>query len=227
VVGINVATAGNQVSFLVPAGHLAALLHQGADAPGEWLDTVASQVLAHQRGFAARVLAEPLPTVPLGPFRVPGKLGRYLNCWGDTAEQDDLIYQLVYQGCRTTDRVYLNGDHFTGRLQFRHEWFRAADVGAVRFYGFLEDHFEKPHLKPRGDEQDVTNYRCETSLVEQDGFRAAVAFCARGYRRLPGLYDALFTATSLVAADQALHTTLALSRAYLESLGWGPGKASP
>ncbi|HSH70947.1 MAG TPA: serine protease, partial [Deferrisomatales bacterium] len=68
VVGINVSTAGNQVSFLVPAEHLAALVENRAQAPGDWLETVAAQLLAHQEGFAAHILAEPLVTATLGPF---------------------------------------------------------------------------------------------------------------------------------------------------------------
>ena len=238
VVGINVATAGNQVSFLVPATHLATLLDHGAPPPGDWLQVVAAQLLTHQQEFTDRILGEPLATATLGPFQVTGKLGAYLNCWGDTAEQDDEIYQRVYQRCGSTDRVFLNDEHFTGQLQFRHEWFRADGVGALRFYSFLEDHFEKTRLTLRAGEQDVTGYACETGLVDENGFRAATAFCARGYKRLPGLYDTVFTATSLVSPGQALHTTLALSgmsyanavavsRAYLLALRWNPDEVAP
>lgn len=240
VVGINVSTAGNQVSFLVPAVHLAALLEHDAPAAGDWLEVVGAQLLTRQQEFTDRLLGEPLATATLGPFRVMGKLGAYLNCWGDTADQNDEIYARVYQSCGSTDRVFLNDTHFTGQLQFRHEWLRADGVGALRFYSFLEDHFEKTHLTMRAGEQDVTGYACETGLVDENGFRAVTAFCARGYKRLPGLYDTVFTASSLVSPGQALHTSLALSgmsytnavavsRAYLLALRWNPdeGKADP
>jgi hypothetical protein len=238
VVGINVSTAGNQVSFLVPAAHLAALLAQRGPPPADWLAVVRTQLLARQEEFAARILGEPLVLTSLGPFQVPGEWGSYLNCWGDTSETDDEIYDKVYQACGTTDRVFLNDGHSTGQVRFRHEWFRADAVGAVRFYAFLEDHFEKAHVRMRAQEQDVTGYACEGGLVEEDGFRAATAFCAREYKRLPGLYDTVLTATSLVSPSQALHTTLALSgmsfanavavsRAYLEAIRWDPGEGTP
>ncbi|HAK59855.1 MAG TPA: peptidase S1, partial [Nitrospiraceae bacterium] len=56
-------------------------------------------------------------------------------------------------------------------------------------------------------------------------------FCARSYRKLPGLYDVVFKAAVLGQADRGLETTLVLSgvtyekalrlsRDYLEKISW-------
>jgi S1-C subfamily serine protease len=70
VVGVNVATAGNEVSFLEPAERfeplLAAVAAPGFVAPSDWLTVARDQVLAYQDAYVARLLAEPVPTAAGG-----------------------------------------------------------------------------------------------------------------------------------------------------------------
>jgi serine protease Do len=72
VVGVNVSTAGEQVSFLVPAARVVALLREVRRAdyrrPDSLLQTVASQLLAYQDTYLASLFADSTPTIALGGY---------------------------------------------------------------------------------------------------------------------------------------------------------------
>ena len=75
VVGVNVSTAGNQVSFLVPVSRVRALIERAAPQPPSDDDLhgdLAAQLRANQDRIAARLLGKPLPVAELNGYRVAG-----------------------------------------------------------------------------------------------------------------------------------------------------------
>ncbi|MCB1635719.1 MAG: trypsin-like peptidase domain-containing protein, partial [Xanthomonadales bacterium] len=79
VIGVNVATAGNQVSFLVPAKFLLGLL-EGLDDPRPLSERIGAQLRDNQQRYLSELTASPLATVSLGQYRVPGKVAPFVNC---------------------------------------------------------------------------------------------------------------------------------------------------
>jgi hypothetical protein len=235
VVGINVATAGNQMSFLVPAGYLRGLLDTLPPAPPgntEILAVIRKQLLANQNKAMDLLRRLPLKTTDFNGYQVPDELSGFLKCWGDRQpEEGEKLYGKAFKSCSSNDDIYLSSEHETGSFQFRHEVFSTQKMGPTRFFRFLQEHLNNPHMGYRGDEESVSNYQCTSDFVQHGGTESKVILCLRSYKKLDGLYDVFLTANSLTQSTEALHTTLYLgglsrenalgfSREFVEAISW-------
>jgi len=240
VVGINVATAGNQQSFLVPVDDAIALLAQArrAEPPPEdsLMAEVGRQLLAYQDVYLARLFADSVPTVRLGGWVLPTEPTDVFNCWGETDEDVDQPYTITHHYCSTGDDVFLSSDQSSGIIEFEHDLIESDDLGPVRFAALytreLRSLASAWGLDRKGDE-DVTGDRCRASNVRQGRLRGKAILCLRAYKRLPGLYDAVFRLATLGGDRSGVITTLTLSgvsfanaervvRRYVGTIGWAP-----
>lgn len=235
VVGVNVATAGNQIGFLVPAKYVAALIASNAVAtdPAKLSDRVRDELLANQARYMSGLLAAPLEQELMDGFLLPVKLAPFIKCWGDSRHEPDDLYEQVTQSCATSDDIFLSGEQSTGVIRFRHDIFTSSRLGPLRFYGFLERQFNNANLYTGGDEESVENFECKSDFVEQDQHSFKVVYCLRGYKKLAGLYDVFLTVATLDPGNKALQSSLVLSgvsaenaqnfsKSFLEAIRWKP-----
>jgi S1-C subfamily serine protease len=215
VVGINVSTEGNEVSFLVPAEAAAALVAE-VEAPGfrptdDLAADVARQLRNYQHTYLAALFTGKVPTTSLGGAELPTDPAPFFNCWADADHDDDLGYETVVHRCSTDDEVFLAEDHWSGVVEFEHEVLTARGMPTARFYALYQREFGEGTgaLDDSGD--DVTDFRCRTSNLLVRGARWRTAFCVRAYTQLDGLYDAVFKAALLGHPDRGLITQLTLS----------------
>ena len=234
VVGVNVATAGNQLSFLVLAKYVSALLEREAQTDQTEVDFTVSardQLLDNQASYVERLLAVPLEQVQMNNFVVPGRLAPFLSCWGDTQQRDDTLYEWAYQSCSTSDDLFLSESQSSGVISFTHELFSTEDLDPIRFFGFLQQRFQVHRPRVNAEESMVTNYDCETGFVKNNRVHSKVVFCLRAYKKFDGLFDAFMKASALTRTDESLQSTLTLagvsyenairlSRAFLDSIEW-------
>lgn len=234
VVGVNVATAGNQVSFLVPAKYVTALLDKETDDELSEMDFTAAardQLLDNQASFVERLLSTPLEQVEMNNYVVPGRVATFLSCWGDTQQSDDALYEWAYQSCSTSDDLFLSARQSSGVISFTHELFSTKELDRFRFFGFLQKRFQAHRPRVNAEETMVTNYDCETGFVEHNRMHSKVVFCLRAYKKFDGLFDAFMKASALTRNDEALQSTLTLagvsyesairlSQAFLDSIEW-------
>jgi len=238
VVGVNVSTAGNQVSFLVPAQFAVALINSTRDEPvgeDELNRSVTAQLLQNQEEISARLLSVDIPTTQLNGYRVPAALAPYISCWGDSVEHQPDELARVYYDCRTQDDIFLTDTLYTGVIRYQHDLLSTDQLHPLRFYRQLEEQSSYPQLYLEGEEQTVTNYRCHSDFVDHSQVTYKVSFCIRRYREFEGLYDSYLTLTSLVRNDEALQSTLVLggfswinikrlSARFIEAISWSePG----
>jgi hypothetical protein len=233
VVGVNVATAGNQIGFLVPARHVAELLaRRGGDPAVPLLERLRTQLLDNQQRYFATLLAAPLPVEPFKDYRLPGKLAPFIKCWGDSRHEPDDYYEQTIESCSTSDDIFLSAEQSTGAIRFRHDLFSSDELGMLRFYGLVERQFNQTRLAPRGDEKSVDNFVCTGDLVALGALDAKAVLCLRPYKKLAGLYDAYLTVATLAGRAEALQSTFFLSgvsdanalrfaRRYLEAINVG------
>ena len=92
VVGINVATAGEAVSFLVPAAYLDQLLasarsRQFAVDPDFHL-TIRDQLVTHNDSLLSEIRQHQADQQSLGKAQVPGELSPRIDCWGEVERAD-------------------------------------------------------------------------------------------------------------------------------------------
>jgi hypothetical protein len=238
VVGINVATAGNQQSFLVPVDDAIALLARARAAeppPAEsLLAEVGRQLLAYQDTYLDRLFADSVPTVRLGAWLLPTEPSDVFNCWGETDEEPDQPYTVTHHYCSTGDDIFLSADQSSGIVEFEHDLVASDELGAFRFASLYTRELRSLSvawgLDRKGDEE-VTGDRCRARTVRQGSLRAKAILCLRAYKRLPGLYDAVFRMATLGGHRSGVITTLTLSgvsyanaervvRRYAGRVGW-------
>ena len=237
VVGVNVATAGNQVSFLVPARFVKALLQRAQNqtnvTPKAALTQLRDQLTANQNAYMQRLINTPITSTALGQYRVPYKLANFIKCWGDRKAEPTQRYQQVLQECSSEDNLFVSRTHTTGVIQFQHQWLSARALNRFQFYSAYQEQFNNSYPGIPASADEVSQFSCHTDFVQSHGVRFKVALCLRANKRLPGLYDAVLKAATLNEAHGGVLTTLVLagvsaqnaldfSQHYLESFRWNP-----
>ncbi|MBU6476029.1 MAG: S1C family serine protease, partial [Alphaproteobacteria bacterium] len=114
VAGVNVATAGNGIGFLVPVEPLKALLARARKMMPPRYDFVAhadarlqNQLLASQNHNISELLANKnWESVPFGPVRVPGHINKALTCWGGMDSKESDPFTAYFSICATQDRLF-------------------------------------------------------------------------------------------------------------------------
>ena len=238
VMGVNVATMGNQVSFLVPIGFARKLVdaHTGPKAlatPDDLILRVRDQLVAHQQHFVGQLLETTYPTVPLGPYRVPGKIAGYMKTWGQSSDDPKLLYDVSRYTGNMNDEIYVLSDQHTSYLSLAHTLLSSKQLDTFRFYNMYESYFSRDAAAGGGSQEDLTSYASTTRFVEVNGITWRAALCLRAYKKLPGLYDAVLRAGTLMEPKRGLVTTLVMSgvsyenalklaRKHLEAITWKP-----
>jgi hypothetical protein len=222
VIGVNVATAGNQVSFVIPAeraGQLLARVGEPDFSPVEDLrEEVRSQLVAHQDQFLADVAtADVLATVPLGPFDVPSDFARFLSCWGDDSDDEGEPFEVVTRQCGMRDAIFLDTGMRAGELGFEHRLVSSTELGRIRFFSLYQMMFQGTSGVSWAHNQDLTDFACDTGYVEEPDLLAKVVFCVRRYVELEGLYDIVLKAATLGEPARGLQSRLTLTGVSFEA----------
>ena len=182
VVGINVATAGNQISFLVPVDKLAALLKdyaqdiQGTSGPLKLQDIIHRQLIRNQQRIIDKILAADWKLRPLGDAMVVGEIVPSVQCWGDSSKNEDETLEKVAKGCTGQDVVFLSDEFDTGRVEYEFFWLEGTDaLSTARFYSAYEDEMSGFFPGNSAGEDDVTNFKCQQQFTTQPRDGAAQA----------------------------------------------------
>ena len=237
-IGINVATARNDISFIVPSRFLSDLIEQ---ASGEAYDDsvdmkaeVARQVLAYENRYIEQVLAEDWPSLELRQFKLPGVISPTVRCWDNSAKLSTLAQYKRYQiRCSNQNHVYLDADNqFVGRLIYEYYWLETDTLNPIQFYNLYES-LNKDQIETKPGRDIVTNFNCDTWFVEVSSQQFKSNLCRREYLDYPGMSDVLFTAAltghadkgffiTLIATGVDFDSSLPLIRKFLENTQWTP-----
>lgn len=222
VVGVNVATEGNGIGFLVPIDRAATLVAR-ARAPGftpsrSFLADIGAQLRAYQDTYVSGLFGDSTPSVALGGYQLPTRPAPFFKCWADAFRHDaDRPYDVVTHRCSTDDYVYLSADQSTGTIELVHHWYTSTELNRVRFFALYQKRFQGGADDMDGDESDVTRFRCQTRNVRHDAVTMRTVLCVRRYRKFTGLYDAVLKAAILGGTHSGLMTTLTLSGVSFEN----------
>jgi S1-C subfamily serine protease len=235
VVGINVATEGNQISFLVPAERAVALLEKTASLanvnPASFLADVGRQIQANQARYLEGMFGAQTPRIALGPYELPSRPAEFFRCWADAVRRKELPYVSVTHDCSTDDYIFVSSEQSSGIVRFYHQLLSTAELNPLRFYTLFAGQFQAGNVVVFGTEEEVTPFRCQTRNVRTDTGKLRGVLCARQYLKLPGLYDAIFKGATIGARNAGLVTVLSLSgvsfdniqtitRRYMENIQW-------
>jgi hypothetical protein len=222
VIGINVAGAGNSVSFLVPVSNLRALLSEDRErAPSlaALRERVVNRILEHQAGMIDDLLAGDWALEAFGPLMIPREIRPWLSCSGGGSDADsETPWTDSHSNCTLNDRIYLSRSLDTGPLEIIFGWYASDELNAFQFANVFEQNTFVPFNRTGDD--DVTEFECREDWVryaalEPVPFKAT--YCLRAYLDYPGLHDVLFIGRALMPGSEALHVHYTLAGVGRES----------
>ncbi|MFC1748820.1 serine protease [Pseudomonadota bacterium] len=235
VVGINVATSGNQVSFLVPVEYAIKLydatIAEGFVPPDSFVKRVEQQLKAHQQVYVADSLFDGAHQVELGEFLVPTTPARFFNCWGGASDSDSESSQYTSHQCSAEDYLYISSEHGAAPAFIRHSLLVSSTLNDYQFANLYSRNFGRnPGSLWEGSDH-VTPFRCQSDALAHNELAFKTAFCVRRYRKMDGLYDAVFklvtlgdsqrgVVSELVLFGVAFETAVEVSKRYLELFSW-------
>lgn len=235
VVGVNVATAGNQIGFLVPLNKLQALLSEHDEAPdnADFKMKIREQLMLNQKNLITQLTATPWSSSKLGQAEVPDGIADFISCWGNSNSSDKEAYYLsVENRCQLDEQIYLHGNLRTGTLEMEFEWLSSDKLNSHRFYNFYSQSIDGAGPGNPASKIDVTNFQCQHDIVKnKHQSTSKTVLCLRAYKDFAGLYDVLFIAANIDDAQQGLisHFTLAgvekssaltFTRQFMDSIIW-------
>ncbi len=200
IVGVNVATAGSQLSFLVPADKILALMEDNnrPQSASRYMEHIHQQIKAFQTEYYDQLLAETWPDQPLGEdAHVVGELARDLSCWGSDNQnrpnaEDIRILEL---SCNNGNYTFLQNRFNLGQMHYSFYYYQTDSLTPNQFHNAIgQQNFYPDNQAP---ERYVTGFECQQNYVdigdnsESDSFRQA-GLCFRAYQDFPGLYDVLY-----------------------------------
>ena len=231
VVGINVASAGNQVGFLVPVEALAQLLDSGEQPEGEKgiLASMATQISAVTDGMLQELLDVDWPREDMGQAVILGELVNWFDCWGNSDLDKETGFLEIARGCNSADSIFISDAFNSGFMEYEFYYFEAEDWHPAAFYRHLRANTAGARPGNKAGKHDVGNFSCVNQILNTDNadnknpMRRRISYCTRPYKKLPGLYDAFFIGVSVDRDNRAVmdHYTLAgvtpaISQKFLE-----------
>lgn len=247
VVGVNVATAGSQLSFLVPLAAVEPLLAAGRQlSAASYEHEITEQIKSWQQRRYGDLLDRPWPTKPLGEHQALAEMRHDFQCWGNSNESDkDANVRSQRTSCTSGNSVFLGQRLNTGQIHYSFDNQIALDLSPYRFHSVVGNQMLSADNTATID--DVTPYSCHSSFLTDTGPALSAdpqappaeigaagfikaSYCVRSYTRLTGLYDVMFLGERS-EADRILtaHYTLAgveqataesFSARFLGALRW-------
>jgi len=234
VVGVNVATAGSDLSFLVPAAAVASLIaaNRALDSRDYSAD-IARQLLAWQQGRYEDLLTRDWERVEFADWSALGELRNDMQCWGRSNEDDDEITVVsVSKGCDAANRLYLGDSFSSGHIHYSFSMEEAVHLSTLRFH---RTRVLKMYPDNSGDDTQLTSMDCHSQFLRvaspvADDNQVQASICTRAYIEMPGLFDVLLLATQreqdrvysahFALAGVSKELADAFTVKFLTTLGW-------
>lgn len=235
VVGINVATSGNQIGFLVPHDKLKRLFEQYQQSPPESIEQqMAQQLKSNQEKLISELLSNEWQLKELGEALIPTIEVPYIRCWGDSnADKSDALVMVAVANCSLEEDTYIEGNFLTGSIEMEFRYMKSLKLGPTKFYRLYQNQISRVMPGNKATKDDVTEFQCQHDLVmpQNQNINNKSIFCVRAYKDFPKLYDVLYLGISVDKDQQALlsHFTIsgvaqdsvqAFTKQFMESVSW-------
>jgi hypothetical protein len=240
IVGVNVAKRldGENVGFLVPARHAAALLERARKGPALAIDKareeVGRQLDAWQARFYEALQREGFRTSSHGPYRGLESAAPWMTCWAETnADQVPKPRTAVNTTrCSSTTGIFISDRILTGRVDFSFAYHKAIDLNAFQFAKDLANRAGGAGFDPRGGRR-LTAQECRDDFVATAPGKPVLraTWCMRAYREFEGVYNVTLLAVTqdrdreallgqLTMAGVSHANAVALGQRFLEAIEW-------
>jgi len=219
VVGVNVATAGAALSFLVPVAKASDLITKGRELESTaYQKELATQIKAWQRPRINELINTDWPTESFAGKELFGEVRNDIQCWGDTNESyKQRVIDLVDKRCRAANTVYLASSLDTGQIHFSFRKEQSIKLNTMQFSARNKSSMWADNYS---NFDNSSEYRCESDFigdVSVDSQYARIITCVRAYKKLLGLYDSLLLIEH-IGNKQTLSTHLSIAGAEQEQI---------
>lgn len=238
VIGINVATARNAISFIVPSVYLNRLIERVKKKP---LTTnqnlkieVTQQLISYENNYIKGILGNDWPKIQLRQASLPGAISPTVRCWDNSKKlADKMLYKRYQISCANQNQVYLDSQNkFVGNLNYHYFWLESDELNALQFYNLYQK-LNEAKVGSRVSQEVVTNFNCNNWFVDISQQTFKTSLCRREYINYDGLSDILFTAAltghdtkglfiRLTMTGIDYDSSLPLIEKFMESIEWTP-----
>ncbi len=251
-IGVNVAARrdGEQVSFLVPAAPVRALMARGAQAKPittpAWAE-ISRQLLQHQTHLTQRFISLPWREAGHPHYRIPVPQEQFMRCWGRGSPQAARGLQFERSDCAMDSRIFVSGALLSGYITVRHEAYDGSRLGSLRFADRYSASFANEFMGV--DDRQRTAAQCVEHTVAAGTANGAATpagakalplkavICLRAYKKLPGLHDVAVLVATLDqntsgvqgrfdAHGVSLASAQQLAQHYLNGFAWTAPKTA-
>jgi len=235
VVGINVATSGNQIGFLVPHEKLSALFTRYKQSPPESIkQQMTEQLNNNQEKLISSLLSAEWQIKKLGDGRFPTIDVPFIRCWGESnADKKEALMMVAVANCSLDENTYISGNFFTSSVEMDFQYLQAKKLSDTKFYQLFQRRLTRVMPGNKAGKDDVTEFKCQHDIVmpTKQNINNKAVFCTRAYKDFANLYDVLYLGISIDKHEQALlsHFTLAgvsqqssqaFTKQFMESVSW-------
>jgi serine protease Do len=237
VVGVNVATSGEAVGYLVPVTYLAELLAdtRATDFRPETdlATSISNQLTENQQSLVDEILNNDWRNISLGKLSVPGRVFERLDCWSDNQfEEGTNRYTVNASVCQGQDSIYLSEQLRAGAFSYEFYWIDSEQLSPSAFYQIYQ-RSNRSRFPSRPSEEDVGNFSCSTRFILLSGQDFKANICARPYLDYPDLTDFMVLVTlvghetegvifTMDFSTVSLENGLAVLEKFLGALEWNP-----
>ncbi|MDN3652843.1 trypsin-like peptidase domain-containing protein [Thalassotalea ponticola] len=235
VVGINVASSGNQIGFLIPVDKLQSLVSSFSQQVKQtFTQQIATQLHQYQRHLYSQLMDVAWQLKPFSSALIADTSVDFIRCWGDSNAQlvDELMFKAV-TNCQMEEYIYLSDTFSTGTIDMEFHYFESKQLPSDRFYQIYQRYINDARASNNAGKEDVTEFSCHHDIVTNNSeqIRNKAIYCVRGYRKYEGLYDILYISASVDKQNKAIvgHYTLsgvdqqsakAFNRKFMEAVTW-------
>lgn len=238
VIGINVATARNAISFIVPSTYLNRLIQQVKQTPlaadRDLKSEVTQQLIKYENGYIQDVLAEDWPKVQIRQLSVPGAISPTVRCWDNSRKlADKALYRRYQIRCANQNQVYLDSqNNFVGNLTYEYFWLESDELNTLQFYNFYQK-LNQVQIDSRVSQETISNFHCKTRFVDLSEQEFKTSLCRRDYVDYQGLSDILLTAALTGHSHKGFFVRLTMTgidyqaglpliQKFMETIEWTP-----
>lgn len=202
IIGVNVATQGNDISYLVPVSHVRDLIsdeipykmppdkENGVENELFPTDEVLSRQFAKNEEIVMQqFMDKEWYSAPFASIQVPKNISSSLRCWGDSKKEDEnQSYTESWVQCRNNDSIYVSPRFSTGRIAYYIYDLKSDQLTPYSFSQMYSDNFTAWGRASRSRE-DVSSYNCEEQFLRLGERNWKAVLCAHRYKKFPDFYD--------------------------------------
>ncbi len=236
VIGVNVSTAGNEISFLVPSSYLQSLLdtvmiRRASRDTVNFMKRIEDELFDNQENYLNRLMELHWKQDTLGCCLVPREMGSCFKCWGESQHDSETLYTVSLTTCANGDEIYLSPSLTTGSIEFTFRWYDADRLGTERFYRVLQQRFADVDIPNISAKQELNDPESMTKFVRINGSDWKTTLSTWQYRKYPRIHDVVLKMVLVNHATQSMivdlkllgvsrETSLAFCRKFMGALRW-------